>query len=169
MCKHPAFRDIVCSFSEASDVLREQLAFDEGRNFFHREIPDFEEAFARRRLVVLNDLLNKAYWMYICDLFTSGTYHRNVIVILITQNLLQKWASTGTSLNNKYLVLFKKVRDMNQFAYLEAQLLPKVRNKLYESYFKATLRPRRYKHLNLAQNNSESTYSLRKSPWCPLL
>jgi hypothetical protein len=48
-----------------------------------RGIPDYEKANDNRKLVVLDDLLNKAS-RYVCDLFRKGIHHRNISVILIT-------------------------------------------------------------------------------------
>jgi len=39
------------------------------------------------RLVMLDDLPNDVYSKQMCDSFTIGSHHRNINVILITQNL----------------------------------------------------------------------------------
>jgi hypothetical protein len=86
------------------------------------------------RLIVLDDLLNEAYSRDMCDLFTKGSHHRNISVILITQNLFHQGRfSRAISLNAKYIVVFKNVRDKNQFAYLARQVYPEDSNGLYES------------------------------------
>jgi hypothetical protein len=54
---------------------------------FHKSIPDFEEASDEPRLVVLDVLLNEAYSKDVRDVFTKGTHHRNISVILFTQSL----------------------------------------------------------------------------------
>jgi len=41
-------------------------------------------------LVILDDLLNNVYSKQVCDLFTRGSHHRNISVILITQNLFHQ-------------------------------------------------------------------------------
>jgi ABC-type dipeptide/oligopeptide/nickel transport system ATPase subunit len=65
-------------------------------------------------LIILDDLLDEAYSREVCDLFTKGSHHRNLSVILITQNLLhQGRLCRDISLNAKYLVLLKNVRDKN--------------------------------------------------------
>jgi len=37
-----------------------------------------------------DDLLNEVYSKDVCDLFTKGSHHRNISVILITQNLFHQ-------------------------------------------------------------------------------
>jgi len=55
---------------------------------FHEGVPtDFENARGRPCLVILDDLLNHVYSKQVCDLFTKGSHHRNISVILITQPL----------------------------------------------------------------------------------
>jgi hypothetical protein len=41
-------------------------------------------------LFILDDLLNDVYSRAVCDLFTKGSHHRNLSVILITQNYFTK-------------------------------------------------------------------------------
>jgi hypothetical protein len=41
-------------------------------------------------LIILDDLLDEAYLREVCYLFTKGSHHRNLSVILITQNLLHQ-------------------------------------------------------------------------------
>ena len=59
------------------------------------------------------------------------------------------------SLNVKYLVVFKNVRDKNQFAYLARQDDPEDSNGLYESYLDATRKPHGYLLHNLAQDTDD--------------
>jgi hypothetical protein len=74
---------------------------------------------------VLDDLLNEAYSREVYDLFTKGSHHRHISVILITQNVFHQGRfSRDISLNAKYLVVLKNVRDKNQFAYLAKQVYP---------------------------------------------
>jgi hypothetical protein len=60
-------------------------------------------------------------------------------VILITQNLFHQCKHCrDISLNAKYLVLMKNVRDKNQFLYLARQAYPEHPGSLYNSYLYAT-------------------------------
>jgi hypothetical protein len=75
-------------------------------------------------LFILHDLLNELYSRAVCDLFTKGSRHRNLSV-LITQNFFhQAPHCRDISLNAKYFVALKNVRDRNQFAFLARQVLP---------------------------------------------
>jgi hypothetical protein len=74
-----------------------------------------------------------------CDLFTKGSHHRNVSVILIIQNLFHQGRfCRDISLNAKYLVLLKNVRDKQQFSYLARQVYPEHSDSLYRAYLDAT-------------------------------
>jgi len=44
----------------------------------------------RTRLVILDDLLNDVYSKQVCELFTRDSRHRNISLILITQNLFHQ-------------------------------------------------------------------------------
>jgi len=77
------FRDIVWCFSENSAVTREQLAGARKRIVYRRGNPDFEEASHKSRIIVLDDLLNDAYWRDVLDHFTNGSHQRNISLILI--------------------------------------------------------------------------------------
>ena len=85
---------------------------DVGRRIqFHERVPDnFANAGNPRRP------LNEVYSKEVCNLLTKGSHHRNISVILITQNLLhQAKYCRDSSLNAKYIVLLKNTRDKNQF------------------------------------------------------
>ena len=40
--------------------------------------------------MILDDMLNDVYCKQMCDLFTRGSHHRNISVILITQNVFHE-------------------------------------------------------------------------------
>jgi len=51
---------------------------------------DFGSANCEPSLVILDDLLTDVYSKQVCELFTRGSHHRNISVILITQNLFHQ-------------------------------------------------------------------------------
>ena len=83
-------------------------------------------------LIILDDLLNEIYSKEMCHLFTKGSHHRNISVILIRQNLIhQARYCRDISLNAKYIVLLKNTRDKRQFTYLAPQVYPEDSAGLY--------------------------------------
>ena len=47
-------------------------------------------------LEILDELMTDVYSKQVCDLFTKGSHHRNISVILITQNLFHQGSIAGT-------------------------------------------------------------------------
>jgi len=106
---------------------------------------NFENARGLPCLFIIDDLLNEVFPRAVCDLFTKGSHHRNLSVILITENFFQHAPHCrDISLNAKYLVALKNVRDRNQFAYLTRQVLPEASASLGEAYREATQNPHGY-------------------------
>jgi hypothetical protein len=68
-----------------------------------------------------------------------------VSVLLITHNIFQQGRFCGTiSLNAKYTVALKNVRDKNQFLYLARQVHPEDSDSLNRAYIDATEKPHGY-------------------------
>ena len=105
-------------------------------NRIHEGVPeDFGSANGEPSLVILDDLLTDVYSKQVCKLFTRGSHHRNLSVILITQNLFHKGRfCRDISLNAHYIVAFKNVRDKKQFMYLASQVYPEDSVGLYNAY-----------------------------------
>ena len=117
---------------------------------------DFDNARGRPCLVILDDLLNDVYSKHVCDLFTKGSHHRNISVIQFTQNLFHQGRFyRDISLNAKYLVLLKNVRDKNQFMLLARQVYPENSNSLYKAYLDATRKPHVYLLLDPSQDTDD--------------
>jgi hypothetical protein len=117
---------------------------------------NFENSRGLQCLFILDDLLNEVYSRAVCDLFTKGSHHRNLSVILITQNFFhQAPHCRDISLNAKYIVALKNVRDRNQFAYLARQVLPEASSSLCAAYREATQNPHGYLILDFAQDTDD--------------
>lgn len=80
----------------------------------------------RHKLIVIDDLMHDVIHNKEMELlFTQGTHHRCVSVILITQNLFPQGRHARTiALNTWYMVLMKNVRDVSQVGVLGRQLYP---------------------------------------------
>jgi len=71
-------------------------------------VPDFENPENVPTLIVLDDLMDAAYSKKMSELFTKGSHHRNINLVLITQNVFHQGPSSrDISLNSKYIVAFK--------------------------------------------------------------
>ena len=89
-----------------------------------------------------------------CDLFTKGSHHRNVSVILV--NLFHQGPKCrDISLNAKYVVALKNVRDRNQFSFLARPAYPENSCSLYRAYLDATSRPHGYLILDFSQDRDD--------------
>jgi hypothetical protein len=117
---------------------------------------DFKNEGGRPALIILDDLLTEVYSKEVCTLFTKDCQHRNISVLLITQNLFhQSTYCREISLKNKYLVLIKHTRYKQQFTHLARQVYPENSKSLYESYVDATDKAHGYLLLDFAQDTDD--------------
>ena len=123
----------------------------------HEGVPeDFGITNGEPSLVILDDLLTDLYSKQVCELFKRGSHHRNLSVILITQNLFHQGRfCRDISLNAHYIGAFKNVRDKKQFMYLDSQVYPEDSVGLYNAYLDATKKPYGYLLLDLTQNTND--------------
>ena len=86
---------------------------------FVKGVPDFENPENVPTLIVLDDLMDSAYSTKVNELFTKGSHHRTISLILIKQNFFHQGPlSHDTSLNSKYIVVFKNLRNKTQIVHL---------------------------------------------------
>ena len=80
----------------------------------------------KHKLIILNDLMHEVMRSKDMELLlTQGCHHRNVSVIMITQNLYPRENHARTiAFNTWYLVLMKNIRDVSQIGVLGRQLYP---------------------------------------------
>jgi hypothetical protein len=124
---------------------------------YHEGVPEeFGDAQGRASLIILDDLLNTVYSQNVCDLFPKGSHHKNISVVLITQNLFHQGKHCrDISLNAKYVVLLKNSIDKNQFTFLARLVYPEDSQSLYKAYLDATKRPHGYMILDFGQNTND--------------
>lgn len=140
-----------CSLTSIQNrIVKEQMQ----KIQFVKGIPnEFENEENEPILVVLDDLMMEANSARICELFTKGSHHRNMSVILITQNLFHQGKyCRDISLNTKYFVIFKNVRDQSQFMHLCKQCYTENSKDLLKIYKEITNKPHSYILLDLTQD-----------------
>lgn len=107
-------------------------------------------------LIVLDDLMIDTYNKQVCELFTKGSHHKNLSIILLIQNVFHQGKfCRDISLNVKYLVLFKNPRDKSQIVPLARQIYPENIREFLKVYNEITSAPYGYIVLDLTQNGSE--------------
>ena len=90
-------------------------------------------------------------------MFTKGSHHRNISVLLLTQNLFHQDTNyRDISLKATYFVLLKNVRDKNQFLYLARLTYPEDSHSLYDANRDATRQPHGYLILDFAQDTDDT-------------
>ena len=103
-----------------------------------------------RNLVVLDDQMSEAGKMETSNLFTKGSHHRNITVVYIVQNVLDKGKVHRTiSLNSHYMVLFKNPRDEGQMRPLAQQVFPSKVKFFMDSFREATKKDHGYLLLDI--------------------
>ena len=165
LCTEREFKwGIIWCYSEKTAVPHKQLSALNKNVQYHKGVPgnnNFPNAQVEPCLIILDDLLTEVYSEDVCVLFARGSHHRNISVILNTQNLFHQGRNCrDISLNAKYLVLFKNVRDKRQFSYLANQVLPEDSSGSFKAYLDATKRLHGYLLLDLT-HESEDRYRFR--------
>jgi hypothetical protein len=88
-------------------------------------VPTKEEIQSRPKnlILILDDLVNDIKPEFLDILFTRGSHHWNVSVVLVTQNLYDKNIKTAR-INSHYLILMKNPQGLLQIRTLGSQLFP---------------------------------------------
>lgn len=123
-----------------------------------KNVPETFESIEDGTLIILDDLMTEAYNKNICELFTKGSHHNNLSVILITQNVFhQAKYCRDISLNCKYLVVFKNPRDKSQILSLARQIYPEKSTELMRVYNEVTSKAHGYLFFDLTQSANDLT------------
>jgi hypothetical protein len=92
---------------------------------FVKGVPEFNNPENLPSLIVLDDLMDSAFSSKVSELFTNRSHHRNISLILITQNLFHQGPSSrDISLNSMYIAVFKNPRDKTKIVHLARQVYP---------------------------------------------
>ena len=80
---------------------------------FVKDVPDFANPENVPAIVVLDDLMVSADSTKVSELFSKGSHHHNISLVLITQNLFHQISSSrNISLNSKYIVGLRILQTM---------------------------------------------------------
>jgi hypothetical protein len=123
---------------------------------FFEGIPDYESFNDKMpRLIILDDLMAES-GQSVVNMFTKGSHHYNLSVMLLTQNLFLSSPGFRTiSLNAHYIVVGKNPRDRNQINHLAMQLAPGNVKFIQEAYADATNTPYGYLFIDVTQKCNE--------------
>src|SRR5882724_7625712 len=107
--------------------------------------------------LIIDDLMQDAVKSNIVsDYFTKTSHHKNLSVILLTQNIFQQGTVGRTiNINSHYMVYFKNPRNSQQIAYIGRQIFSNGGNVLKEAYEDAIARPYGYIFIDYKQNTPE--------------
>ena len=97
------------------------------------------------QIVIDDQMIEAGKDNWIVNLFTKGSYHRNLSVIYIVQNLFHQGKDNRSiTLNSHHLVLFKNPRDKLQILSLAKQMYPSETAWFVKDYEEAVRRPYGY-------------------------
>ena len=117
---------------------------------------NFTNAGSRPCLIIVEGLLKDVYSEEVCRFFTKSSHHRNISVILITQNLFHQGRYfRDISLHAKYIVLLKNIRDKHHFTHLARQMYPEDSAGLYGAYLDASAKPHGYFVLDFSHDTND--------------
>ena len=116
---------------------------------FINGITDTEELYNtphESKLVIFDDLMEESNNNFsVQHLFTRGSHHHNLSIILLTQNLFAKGKFARTiNLNSHYTIVFDNPRDRTQIRYLAREIFPDNTKFLIEAYTDAIKSPHGY-------------------------
>ena len=119
-------------------------------------VPSKEEILNRPKntLLILDDLVSEIKSDFLDLLFTRGSHHWNINIILVTQNLFYKQVKVPR-INSHYLILLKNPQGLLQTRTLGQQLFPGKLQHFLESYADAVDYPFGYLIINMKPNISE--------------
>lgn len=123
---------------------------------FEQGLPDISTFDGKTNVLLIIDDLMREIDASVLDLFTKGSHHKNISVILLVQNIFDKNKFSRTiSLNSQYIVFFKNPRDMSQIIHLAKQMFPHNTKHMQAAYKEATSKPHGYLLVDLKQQTPD--------------
>ena len=107
--------------------------------------------------VIIDDLMNESSKsQLISELFTKGSHHRNISVILLVQNFFNRGKEMrNITLNAHYIVLFKNPRDKTIISNIARQMYPNKVKSFIQVFEDATREPFSYLFIDLKPDTIE--------------
>ena len=108
-------------------------------------------------LIIIDDLMTEASNNeVVSNLFTRGSHHRNLSVILLVQNFFAKGSQVrNITLNSHYVVLFKNPRDKTIASNIARQMYPNNIKGFQKAYEDSTKFPFTYFFIDLKPDTPE--------------
>ncbi len=121
-------------YQDIFDCSKHQVEFVKGLVNIDELDPTFPN------LIIYDDLMDECQNdKSIEHLFTRGSHHKNISVIMLTQNIFNKGKFSRTiNLNSHYTILFNNPRDRTQIRYLAREMYPENSKFLIEAFNDAT-------------------------------
>ena len=155
----PLPQRIIWCYSQWQPLYQAMLSMIPGIEFIRGVPPNMEnDSFLdvnSRNLIVLDDLMSDiGKDQRITDLFTKGSHHRNLSVIVLMQNFYEPKTVTIRR-NAHYLVLFNMPGDQQQVKTMSQRMFPHKPNYMMEEYKRATSKPYGYLLVDLKPETPE--------------
>ena len=124
---------------------------------FNQGLPDLDMFDSKiNNLLILDDLMNESgNDTNIYSLFTVHSHHKNISVILVSQNIYTKGKCTrDINLNSSNMIIFKNPRDSVQISILARQMFPN-KSKAFMEAFSDAVETYRYIFLDFDLQTSD--------------
>jgi len=97
--------------------------------------------------------MDSAYSTKVSQLFTKVSHHRNISLVLITQNVFHQGPSSrDISLNSKYIDVFRNPTDKTQIVHLARQVYPENISTFHKTYLDVCKDPHSYLFMDFAKS-----------------
>lgn len=152
----PPIDDVLYLYTEYQPKLFGELKEKVPHIQFHQGIPeDVGDDLNRHRLVICDDLMTEmSKSTDAVNLFIRGSHHRNISVLFLVQNFFFKNLRTLT-MNSKYIVLMKNVRENGFASVLGRQMNCGLKNITMDYAWKDTM-SKRYGYLVIDYDQNQN-------------
>ena len=123
---------------------------------FQQGLPDLDNLDPREKyFAILDDLMEETH-QRVASLFTKKSYHRNISVMYIVENLFHRGKHHRTISRNAHcMALFKNLTDVSQTMALAHHIYPRRPQFFLEALSRATARPHGYMVIDIKQNTPD--------------